>query len=175
MFAGLLGGFKLLKYGIVLAIIVAIVGSAWWYHSSTLGRIAAQQVRIEQLTTANATLELNNRTLVEAVATANETVTKLEATYDRIRADYTALNNEFQVIRSQNDELANRLGRHELDVLASRKPGLVENVINDATADVMRCFELQSGAPLNESERNATTANAFNSECPWMFSATSGN
>jgi len=175
MFGFLTGGFKFIKWALVIGFFAVLGFLGWQYHKGTQGRIdqllAANQVLISN----NATLEQNNSTLKEGIDAANNTVTRLEETYERIRQDYDELQGEFQVIRLQNDELANRLGRHELDVLAARKPALVENVINNATKAAFRCFELQSGAPLTESERNAKTDREFNSECPWLFGAVGGN
>ena len=45
----------------------------------------------------------------------------------------------------------------------------VEKIINEASKNALRCFELQSGSPLTESEKNAKTEKEFNSECPWMY------
>lgn len=175
MFGFLAGGFKFIKWALVIGFFAVIAFLGWQYHKGTQGRIdqllAANQVLIGN----NATLEQNNANLKDGIETANDTVTRLEETYQRIQQDYQELQGEFQVIRLQNDELATRLGRHELDVLAARKPALVEGVINKATQAAFRCFELQSGAPLTESERNATTDREFNSECPWLFGAASGN
>lgn len=105
--------------------------------------------------------------------TANEqniqTIDNLQTSYQKVQEDFSRVQSEFQIIRLQNNELKERLGRHELDALASAKPGLVEKTVNNASANAMRCFELMSGAPLNEKERAATTERQFNSECPWLF------
>ena len=175
MFGFITGGFKFLKWLIPLGIIAVIAFLGWNYHQGTQGRITSLLKQNTELTAANATYKANEETYKQAIETANETVTAMEETYERIREDYTALQGEFQVIRLQNDEPAVRLGRHELDGLASRKPALVETRINNATEKVFRCLELQSGAPLNESERNADTAREFNSECPWLWVAPAGN
>ena len=65
--------------------------------------------------------------------------------------------------------LSKKLGKHDLGNLGSKKPSLVERIINNASAKVGRCFELESGAKLTEKEKNAKTGKAFNSECPWLF------
>jgi hypothetical protein len=65
--------------------------------------------------------------------------------------------------------LRDRLGKHELDVLAAAKPGLVEKILNSAAEKAMRCFELESGSVLTDKEKEAKNARAFNSECPWIY------
>lgn len=166
---GIFGGFKLLKWVLVIGFFAVIGFLGWSYHKSMNGRITELINQNQQLVQNNATLEGNNNTLQIAVDTANETVTHLENTYDRILTDYKNLSNEFVVIRSQNNELKDRLSRHELGALAAAKPALVEKTINNATVNAFRCFELMIGAPLNEKEKSAITDRQFNSECPWLF------
>lgn len=137
-------------------------GAAYYYYNST-------QTRIAQLIENNAVLEENNKQLVTANETNLNTITELQQSYQRVQEQYTQVQSEFQVIRLQNRELRERLGRHELDALAAAKPGLVENIINDASENALRCFELLSGSPLTEQERNARTAVQANPECPWFF------
>lgn len=137
-------------------------GAAYYYYSTT-------QTRIATLIENNAVLEENNKQL----ATANEqnlkTIDDLQTSYQRVQEQFTQVQSEFQVIRLQNRELRERLGRHELDALAAARPELVERTINNASEDALRCFELLSGTPLTEKERNARTAVQANPECPWFF------
>lgn len=155
-----------MKSWIFIGILIAMMSSgAYYYYTTTQNRIAA-------LIENNATLESN----VVQLNTANEenlrTIDNLQHSYAQVEQQFNQLQSEFQVIRSQNTELRERLGRHELDALAAAKPQLVERVINNASENALRCFELLSGAPLNERERNATTAVQANSECPWFFDNT---
>jgi hypothetical protein len=62
-----------------------------------------------------------------------------------------------------------------LGFLGSKKPALVEKIINAASDKVGRCFELLSGADLTDNERNAKDAKSFNSECPWLYDSLVGN
>lgn len=45
--------------------------------------------------------------------------------------------------------------------IAEKKPGLVENIVNKATADSLRCNELASGSPLTEAERTGKVKNSI--------------
>lgn len=148
---------------IIIGVLVALMSSAagFYYHST--------QKRIAQLIENNATLEANVSTLKDANEQNINTIDDLQTSYQKVQEDYSRVQSEFQIIRLQNNELKERLGRHELGALASAKPKLVENTINNASINAMRCFELMSGAPLNEKERAATTERQFNSECPWLF------
>lgn len=152
-----------MKSWIFIGILVALLsGAAYYYYTSTQNRIAT-------LTANNATLVANAQTLVEANNQNLKTIDSLQQSYRQVEQQFSQLQSEFQVIRLQNNELRDKLGRHELDVLAAAKPQLVENIINSASKDALRCFELLSGAPLNEKEREATNEKQFNSECPWLY------
>lgn len=152
-----------MKSWIFIGVLITMMsGAAYYYYSTTQSRIA-------QLIENNAVLEENNKQLITANETNLNTITELQNSYTRVQEQYTQAQSEFQVIRSQNAELRERLGRHELDALAASKPGLVENVINNASDDAARCFELLSGSPLTEQERNAKNEREFNMECSWLY------
>ena len=146
-------GFKLA--GVFALVMLLMGGLGYWYYSDSQSTISTLQKNNAVLETS---LELSERavnTLKSNIATSNNQITQL--------------NEDFANIRSQNNQLANKLEKHELGVLASRKPGLVERVINNATEKAGRCFELLSGAELTPQEKSATTARTFNSECPWLY------
>jgi regulator of replication initiation timing len=152
-----------MKSWIFIGILITLMsGAAYFYYSTTQSRIA-------QLIANNATLTANMQTLTNANNQNIQTINDLQTSYQRVQEDFSRVQSEFQVVRLQNNELRERLGRHELDALAAAKPGLVERRVNSASSDTIRCFELMSGAPLNEKERAATTEREFNAECPWMF------
>ena len=152
-----------MKSWIFIGILIALLsGAAYYYYTTTQDRIAV-------LTANNATLTANVATLTAANNQNIQTIEDLQASYQRVQEDFSRVQSEFQIIRSQNNELRERLGRHELDALAAARPGLVERTINRASSNATRCFELMSGAPLNERERAATTEREFNSECPWLL------
>jgi hypothetical protein len=71
--------------------------------------------------------------------------------------------------RTRNKILAKKLESLDLGLLGAEKPDVVERLINRGTANALRCFELMSGAPLSEKEREAENGKAFNRECPWLF------
>lgn len=111
----------------------------------------------------------NNAKLEVAIQTSEETIISLQEDYSSANAEINRINIEFTAAREQNRELSDRLARHDLGILGSEKPELVERIINGASDKVGRCFELLSGAELTELERNAENAQSFNSECPWLY------
>ena len=148
---------------IIIGVLITVMSTAAgaYYYS--------RQKKIAQLIENNATLEANNLTITNANNQNVQTINDLQASYQQVQEDFSRVQSEFQVIRMQNNELRERLGRHEIGALAVAKPGLVERTVNNASSNAIRCFELMSGAPLNEKEQAATTERQFNSECPWLF------
>ena len=150
---------------IIIGVLVAAMSSGVYFYFTTT------QHKIQKLTSNIATLESNNKQLQTAINKSNETVDYLQNSYKQIQDQYNMAQADLQNIRSQNDELKQKLGKHELGVLAENKPYLVEKIINTASKKANRCFELLSGAPLTEEEKNAKNEKEFNSECPFLFNA----
>lgn len=143
-------------------ILMVVAGGSAYYYKTT-------QATIMELTSYNATLTAQVDQ-IQAVNERNiETINNLQANYERAQQNFAELQNNFNNIRRQNNELRDRLGKHELDALAAAKPALVERIVNNASSNAMRCFELESGAPLTDKEKEAANARAFNSECPWIY------
>jgi regulator of replication initiation timing len=147
--------FGLKAYLIMGAVMLTMIGGFYWYYKDT-------QARLALLVSNNAKLEL-------AVKTNEETIVSLQQNFAAANAELTKVNNEFTAVRNQNRELADRLSEHDIAYLASKKPEMVQNIINKASDKAARCFELLSGAQLTDAERNAKDGKSFNSECPWLF------
>jgi len=103
--------------------IIAIVGSAgygaMWYYKDTQQRIA--------------TLTENNAKLETAVQTQTATI-KEQQRVAEVQAQLTAdLNKKLQEAESYQDELREKLQKHDLTRLSEAKPGLIEKRINSAT------------------------------------------
>lgn len=141
--------------GLLLVVIMVMGGIGYWYYTDTQARMAI--------------LQENNAKLEIAVQLNEETISTMQADFAAANAELQRVNQEFASIQRQNQVLADKLERHDLGLLGASKPGLVERVINNATDKVGRCFELLTGAELTDDERNAANANAFNSECPWLY------
>lgn len=148
--------FSSLKVAIAALVLMSIMGGLfYWYYSSS-------QKTIAELNKSNATLELS-------VELNEQTIKIMQEDFAKVSNELETVNTEFQDARNQNAELQDRLSKHDIGVLAVGKPKLVERVINNASEKAARCFELLSGAQLTDDERNAVSANGFNSECPWLW------
>lgn len=136
-------------------IMLAISAGFYWYYQDS-------QEKIQILSENNAKLE-------NAVDMNKQTIQTLQKNYEQSRKELRKVNENFANIRRQNSVLADKMEEHDLGVLGNAKPGLVSNIVNSASNDANRCFEILSGAELTEEERNADTPEKANSECPWLF------
>jgi len=116
-----------------------------------------------------ATLIQNNAQLEVAVATNEETIRNIQVLNEAANREIRRVNDELAASRAQNRELLGRLAANDLGAFGQTNPEGLERVINRASNNVLRCFELLSGAELNERERNATDGRSFNRECPWLW------
>jgi len=156
------GWMNILK-GLAVAAVLIAVGGTIYAGYKYVDNLQAENSR---LVSQNATLVANNAQLEQAIKDQQETIASLKADFDLQRVTLENTFRRFQDARDQVEALRNRLGEHELGYLASEKPKLVENIINNATSAVGRCFEIASGAPLTDAERNATLPSQINRECP---------
>lgn len=139
------------------------VVSAVYAGYTYVTNLQQENVRLER---DKAKLESNVEQLKTALETQTETISALERDYARSQELQQQTFQEFQGARDRVTSLEKRLEEHELGFLAANRPGLVENVINKASDNIARCFEIASGSPLTQAELNATLPSQINRECP---------
>ena len=137
-------------------LIMCVMGAVgYWYYNDTQARLAL--------------LQENNVKLQVAVETNEQALTSLQEDYASAQNELTTLNTAYQAIRRQNDRLASKLQKIDLEAAAIANAEGIERAVNQGTLNAGRCFELLSGAELNDKERNAKNDIAFNKECPWLY------
>jgi hypothetical protein len=141
--------------GLLLVVIMVMGGVGYWYYTDTQKRMAI--------------LQENNAKLEIAVATNEAALESLQADYANAQAEITSLNEAYTAIRRQNQQLADKLEKVDLTAAAIANAAGIERAVNRGTENAGRCFELLSGAELNEKERTAENGIAFNKECPWLY------
>lgn len=143
---------KIKIYVLVGAVVAAGAFGLWKYYEYTQNqiRIFAENAAVAKQAQAQtqSALEQTQRDLVE------------------VRNQFTIVNTKFDQASQRVDNLERKLSENDINYLASRRPGLVENVVDKATVNVLRCLEIVSGSPLTEDEINATKPSKINSECP---------
>ena len=141
--------------GLFFIIMCVMGGVGYWYYTDT-------QARLE-------TLQQNNAKLEVAVNTNEQALSSLQADYASAQKELTEINTAYQNIRRQNQQLAEKLKEVDLQSAAISNSKAAERIVNRGTVNANRCFELLSGADLNEKERTAKNGIAFNKECPWLY------
>lgn len=145
-----LGSLKI--YAMIGVAVATMVAGFYWYYQDS-------QKRIMDLMANQAKLET-------AVAIQEETIKQQQADMAKQAETLEKVNDAFAKAQADKQNLTDRLMKHDLGKLAEKKPGLVEEKINRGTDNVGRCFEILSGAPLTDAERNATKKSEINNECP---------
>ena len=149
--------FKYVTAGLLFSLLT-VSGISYWVYQKNQETIATLQQR-------EAVLEIDSQTKQIALDEAK----RFQIRQNNINS---SVNNQLAASRQENKILEQKLAEHDLAYLALNRPGLVENVINNATDKASRCLEILSGAPLTTAEREAQNAQQFNSECPSLFATT---
>jgi len=121
---------------------------------------------ITKLQSDNKVLQVNQAKLEGAVAEQEVAIKQQAADAAQIQAANSKLREQQTALQKDKKNLAKKLGRHELDILAENKPGLVVRIINRASKNELRCFEIQTGSPLTHDELAARKKSESNGECP---------
>jgi predicted nucleic acid-binding Zn-ribbon protein len=115
-------------------------------------------------------LETNNAQLTSAVENQQATISFLRNQARLIAQEYRDTEQAFVDARRDAENLKKQLQAVDVDKLSIESPIASESAINDTTIKLYRCFELLSGAPLNEKEIAAKDRQEFNYMCSWLHS-----
>jgi len=119
-------------YGLII-IVGVLAGGAYAaksYYEST-------QATIAQLRENNAKLEVANET-------NQNTIKRMEQDTVLLQESIASLNTDLQAAEAYKDELIQKLQKHDLSMLSLKKPGLIENRINNGTKGVFDALEALS-------------------------------
>ena len=145
---------------IILVVLLGAGGFGSWTYMQKL-QADNEVYRINEQVYAENETKLN-----DAISDQNEVIAAKAAQAAAIQEANNILRVETDRLDKEKANLAKKLGRHELDILAQNKPGLVGRVINRASDNALRCFEVITGAPLTPSEKEASKPSQYNAECP---------
>ena len=147
----------------IVIVLVLLMGGggfgAWTYFLKMQAENKVLQVQTAQL-------QENQTTLEQAIADQQEVIAEKQRQAEAIQVANNNLRVETDRLAEEKTNLAKKLGKHELDILAENKPGLVTRVINNAGKNALRCFEILTGAPLTPDEVEASKPSQYNAECP---------
>ena len=103
-------------------ILVLAIGS-WWLYSE------------------NQTLKANNIKLEYAVEEQKQTINTIKESYEKQGAALMNMTKTNALIEQEKAEYLEIFSRHNLDVLALKKPGMIELRMNNASEKVMEGIE----------------------------------
>jgi hypothetical protein len=90
-------------------------------------------------------LRENNAKLESALQTSEASINNLQKTMESLAEANRTLQADLQKAEQYGDELQKKLREHDLTALALKKPGLLEGTMNDATANLWRDLERDTG------------------------------
>ena len=138
-----------------------------------LAGIGGGYMYVKNLKADLAVSEANNMKLEQSVADQ-------KAVIEQVQADFKKQQEISKKLQETNLTLAKELAdteekfnkvnasgkKRDVGALALKKAKIMEKVINKGTANANRCFEIATGSPLTEKEKNATKKSQINPECP---------
>ena len=153
-----MGIFSTVKIVIILAILSGI-GGAYVYVKSLKADLAVS--------------EANNMKLEQSVADQKAVIEQVQADFKKQQEISKKLQETNLTLAKElkdTEEKFNKVNasgkKRDVGNLAIKKSKIIEKVINKGTANANRCFEIATGSPLTEKEKNATKKSQINPECP---------
>ena len=150
-------GFKLA--GVLLILMFAMGGIMYWYYNDT-------QKKIATLHENNAKLETATKVQKQAIAEMEHQVELTAAIAKQTQEQLVESRKKIEVINNKFNKQSKLLGSRDIGKLAISKAKVITKIVDNASANILRCFEIVSGKPLTEKEKNAEKPSQLNSSCP---------
>jgi len=124
-----------MPYIILIILISGFCGGGYFYYKDTQARLEAAAANIATLKSITETQEATIKQQIEDQEKNQELLSNLQ----------TSMTENEQYL----DELRRKLNKHNLTLLALRKPAQIEKRINDGTAQVFKDIESDTAIPNN--------------------------
>ena len=130
--------------------------------------IAGAGMYVMKLRADNAILKANQIQLEQSIKSQAKVLAQQKEDFTEILEANKEMNKLVKNLQQDLRSLDKRFNKKDRDVgkIATKRPSLVEKIINNASDRAKRCVEIASGAPLTEAEINATKKSEINPECP---------
>jgi len=116
--------------------------------------------------------EANNAKLEDGIREQQSLIEMMQNDIKQIQETNKQLQEQNERQRQDVDALAKKFDKRDFGVFAIDNTEKAEALVNRGTKDVLRCLELASGAPLNETEKNAKSPVEANRQCPSLVDPT---
>ncbi len=147
----MIGVFSAAKYIAILIAILAILGGLK-YTMDLKADLAVS--------------EMNNQKLEDGIKDQQGLIAQMQQDISTIQQVNKDLQEQNEKQRQDVDALSKKFDKRDFGIFAIEQTEKAEFLVNRGTKNVLRCLELASGAPLNETEKNAKTPVEANRECP---------
>lgn len=142
---------------LVVGMLLAIGGFAWHYHS-LVTKLDASTAIIQQQKVAIETQDNTIRAIKQDIA-------KQQAINADLAAKFRKAEDTATEIKDKLNKSANGADRN-LGKMIDRHPQILERIINQGTADALKCIERATGAVTEKDSQNV------NNQCPQLFNNT---
>ena len=147
---------KLYVLAAVFSFIIAAVGAGYLKYKSMLSDIETLQFEKQEL-------QLHNTQLKDSIEEQKHVISELENSIADQKTINEGLNKTIESANKDVEVLEKVIRKHSLAKIASRKASLLQKKINNATIDVLRCFEIVTGEELKVDEKNSQCTSLINS------------
>jgi flagellar biosynthesis component FlhA len=148
-------------YLVMGVVVLMMAGGFYLYYKDSQATIRAQAQVMAAQQVQIAEHEEIVKQFQEDKALQLEITKQIGIAFDESRQEIDDLRNKFDKINEATQK------QRDIGKLASsRKAKRIEKIINNATKNVFRCFEILSGDPLTADELAATKKSQANNECP---------
>jgi TolA-binding protein len=137
---------------IVYLVIVLVIAGGLWYVTGLRENLAIS--------------EMNNQKLQDGIKEQQELMEQMQNDIEQIQTINKDLQEQNIKQKQDVDNLSRKFDKRDFGVFAIDNTEKAEYLINRGTKNALRCLELASGAPLNETEKNAKSPVEANRECP---------
>lgn len=149
-----MGIFSAIKYVVILVAVMMIAGGLYYVTNLKANLAIAEEnsKKLEMAVQQQQAVIAQQRVDMESIKVINK---DLNEKSKKLQKDIDSLNNKFNVnARAQS---------RDFGAITRAKPGIINKIINKATVKVNRCFEIASGAPIKEGEKNSECQELINS------------
>jgi predicted nuclease with TOPRIM domain len=143
---------KIIIWSIVIGAIVSL-SVAFFVH---YGKLRDELVMSKQ----------QNIVLQDGIKTQQTLIDQMKTDIEEVKKINRDITRENTNLRKDVESLNSKFNKRDFGALAAQRPQTIQRLINRASENVARCFELASGAPLTDVEKNAKTPLEANNECP---------
>lgn len=146
-------------YFFILLILGAVGGVGYLYYTDTQERLVAAA-------NENAAMKIQEKLQTQTIEKLNEDIVRSRETLAKLRDEFGKFRRDYEILVDKFNKRSINFGTRDIGKLAEVKPTLIERIINNATKNVLRCFEIASGSPLTHDELGARKKSQTNQECP---------